>query len=620
MTRLRWGLALLAALAGGCANLPAPEADANPAASTGQPVATLPGGPQRAAMQVEIEAPADLKTLLERYLDLVRLGRLVTRDGVDDTEWSRLIDATPAQARSLLQAEGYFTPDIKIERTPGLAAGQPDVVHLVVNPGSRARVGRVTVEAEGPLGEDARLGEAHATATLEQLRKTWALPSGSEFRQGSWGDAKAAALGRLRAAGYANATFAGTGAEVDVEHNTVRIFVVVESGPLFRFGKLQVNGLATHDAQTVGHLAGARRGAPVTEALLLDFQDRLQKSGLFESISVTLDTNPEQAADSTIVAQLRESPLQVYTFGLGYSANTRERASVEHLYRRVFGFAAQSRVKIEVGQLRQAWDAEVSSHPGEGLYRNLVGGAVERLLSSTDEVLSQRVRVGRAQDTTRLERLYFAEVERSLRRTNAGDRYTATAESLNFHGGWRDLDSIVLPTDGQTLGIQLGAGHASGTNADAGPFGRVYGRLTVYRPLGRTWYGQARLELGRVFLGANMVVPESQKWRAGGDDSVRGYAYRSLGPLVDGVVGSGTLVATGSLELQRPISAQLPSVWGAVFVDAGNAANSIGQLKPVLGYGVGVRWRSPVGPLRLDLAWAEQTHKPRLHFSVGIAF
>ncbi|HRD99526.1 MAG TPA: BamA/TamA family outer membrane protein, partial [Rubrivivax sp.] len=497
---------------------------------------------------------------------------------------------------------------------------QPDLVRLNVEPGPRVRVGRVTIEAEGELESGAGRGDAHALATLEQIRKAWALPSGSEFRNADWGDAKDAVLARLRAAGYAAAVFSGTGAEVDVARQEVRIFVVVDSGPLFRFGKLRIEGLATHDEHTVGYFVGARRGAPVTESLLLDFQDRLQKSGLFDGVSVTLDTDPQHAAEAAVVARLQESPLQVYTFGVGFSANTRERASVEHLYRRVFGFAAQSRLKIELGRLRQAWDGEVSSHPGEGLYRNLVGGAVERLVSDTDVVLSQRLRIGRAQDTTRLERLFFAELERSLRRTTAGDRNSATAGSLNFHGGWRDLDSIVLPSDGQTLSIQLGIGRSRGTNADSGAFGRAYGRLTVYRPLGRTWYGQARVELGRVFLGTRMVVPESQKWRAGGDDSVRGYAYRTLGPLVDGVVGSGTLLATGSLELARPVSAQMPSVWGALFVDAGNAADSFGQLKPEVGYGVGVRWRSPVGPLRLDLARAQKTGKARLHFSVGIAF
>ncbi len=617
MTRGRGWLALLAALlvlVSGCASLPGGEA----ARSATPNAASAPHGP--AAVQVEIQAPADLKARLERFLDLVRLGRVVSREDVDDTEWSRLIDATPAQVRSLLQTEGYFVPEIRLERTPAAAAGQPDLVRLIVEPGQRVRVGRVTIEAEGELELGAGQGDPHAVATLDQVRKAWSLPSGSEFRNADWGDAKDAVLARLRAAGYATAVFSGTGAEVDVAKQKVRIYVAVDSGPLFRFGKLRIEGLATHDENTLGYFLGARRGVPVTETLLLDFQDRLQKSGLFDGISVTLDNDLQHASDAAIVARLQESPLQVYTFGLGFSANTRERASFEHLYRRVFGFAAQSRVKIELGRLRQAWDAELSSHPGEGLYRNLVGGAVERLLSDTDEVLSQRVRIGRAQDTTRLERLFFAELERSLRRTDAGDRNSATAGSLNFHGAWRDLDSIVLPSDGQTLSIQLGIGRSRGTNADSGTFGRAYGRLTVYRPLGRTWYGQARVELGRVFLGSNMVVPESQKWRAGGDDSVRGYAYRTLGPLVDGVVGSGTVLATGSLELARPVSAQMPSVWGALFIDAGNAADSFGQLKPEVGYGVGVRWRSPVGPLRLDVARAQKTGKARLHFSVGIAF
>jgi translocation and assembly module TamA len=61
-------------------------------------------------------------------------------------------------------------------------------------------------------------------------------------------------------------------------------------------------------------------------------------------------------------------------------------------------------------------------------------------------------------------------------------------------------------------------------------------------------------------------------------------------------------------------------LWGALFVDAGNSANSFGNLQPALGLGVGVRWRSPVGPLRLDYAWGRETRKTRLHFSVGIAF
>ena len=163
-------------------------------------------------------------------------------------------------------------------------------------------------------------------------------------------------------------------------------------------------------------------------------------------------------------------------------------------------------------------------------------------------------------------------------------------------------------------------GRSDGTDARTGNFIRAYGRVTGYLPLGRSWYSQARLEVGQIYLREGMVVPESLKWRAGGDDSVRGYEYRSLGPLVDGAVGGGTALLTGSAELARPISASMPSLWGAVFVDIGNAADSFGELDPVLGTGVGLRWRSPVGPLRLDLAYGREVSQWRLHFSIGIAF
>lgn len=586
----------------------APEADARPRA------------PQ---LRVEIEAPDDIKALLGKHLNLIRLGQLAHED-VDEAEWSRLIDSTPAQVRELLQTEGYFAPQVTLTRTlasPDAPDSVAGTVHLGVQPGPRTRVGRVTLEAEGALAEGAAAGDAHATAALAALRQKWALPSGSEFRNATWSDAKAAALADLRARGYAAAAWAGTGAEVDPETHLVRIFVVVDSGPLFRWGRLNIEGLVEQDAQTVSNLVAARRGAPVTEPLLLDFQERLQKSGLFESVTVLLDPDPRQAAEATILARLREAPLQTYVFGVGISPNTGPRASVEHRYRRVFGWAASARNKVEWGEKRQAWDGEIAAHPNEGLYSNLVGGAVENLISDTDTVLSQRVRVGRRQDRKTLERLFYAELERSLRTITAtNERDEARALSFNFNGGWRHLDNLVSPTRGVTLAGELGVGRSDGTNATAGYFTRAWGRLTGYQPLGGQWYSQARLELGHVDLRPGMVVPESKRWRAGGDGSVRGYAYRSLGPIVGGAVDSGTSILTTSVEVAHPVSASMPSLWGAVFVDAGQAANDFSELKPAVGMGAGVRWRSPVGPLSVDYAWGRETRKWMLHFGVGISF
>jgi translocation and assembly module TamA len=579
-----------------------------------------PAEPEAAATAgvLDIEAPPDLKALLDKHLDIAKVSRLAKSDSIDDFEWTRLIAAAPAQVRDLLQTEGHFEPKVDVQ-----SHGSADErrVTLTVDPGARVKVGRVTLEVEGELFAAAEAGDEYAKTTLAELRRNWRLAAGKPFRNPDWSDAKAAALARLRAAGFAAASWAGTGAEVDADTHEARLFLVADSGPLFRYGRLEVEGLAAHDLVTVQNLAAVPVGAPVSESLLLDYQERLQKSGLFDSVTVTLDTEVEQAAAARIDVRLREAPLQVWTTGIGVSANTGPRASVEHTYRRVFGAPLTAHNKIVWGGLERSWTGEISTHPGENLYRNLLGGAVDRLESDSDVVLSQQLRLGRTQDTQRIERLYYVEGERSAR-TTLGDnpvQTTTVALSLNYHWVWRSLDSVVLPTEGSTWSLQAGVGRSHGTDAETGYFARGYGRATWYLPIGTSWYGQVRVELGQVFKKDTVAVPESQLFRAGGDDSVRGYSYRSLGPLVDGVVSGGTHLFTGSLEIARPF-ANMPSLWWATFVDAGNAANDWNGLDPALGAGIGLRWRSPVGPLRLDWAYGREVRRSRLHFSVGIAF
>jgi len=619
MTRLAGGLAgaALALLLGACAALPAPPPEAPPASPDMPPDAAAAAPEGAAPLQVSVQAPDALKALLERHLDVIRLGELARGERVDASELDRLVAAAPAQVRELLETEGYFDPRVQTER-------DGDRLRLAVEPGARAVVGRLTIEVQGDLAEAADGGDAAAQALLERLRSGWRLPAGAPFRNADWSGAKADLLARLRAAGYAAAAWSGTAAQVDTEARSVRVFVVADSGPLFRSGGLDIQGLVHHDAATVRNLAGFGAGAPLTENLLLDFQDRLRRAALFDAVAVTFDADPAHAAAAPVQVRLRESPRQVWTFGVGVSADTGPRVLVEHLHRRPLGWAAIARNKVEWGGLRQAWDGEISTHPLEKQYRWLLGGAVERLEGDDDIVTAQRLRLGRAQNMPRIDRLAFVEAERSKRHlldpTNPTPDSHETAVTLNYHGVWRHLDDLLLPTKGYTLSLQGGVGQATSDPGDSGLFSRVYGRLTGYLPLGNDWYGQARVELGQVTRQGGVGVPDSQQFRAGGDDSVRGYDYRSLGPIVDGAVDSGDALFTASVELARPLSRRLPSVWGAVFVDAGRAATSFAELEPAVGLGAGVRWRSPVGPLRLDLAWGEETRSWRLHFSVGIAF
>lgn len=98
---------------------------------------------------------------------------------------------------------------------------------------------------------------------------------------------------------------------------------------------------------------------------------------------------------------------------------------------------------------------------------------------------------------------------------------------------------------------------------------------------------------------------------------MRGYAFQSLGVTEGLATVGGKYLATGSVEVVQWLTAQ----WGgAAFVDLGNAANSFKDLQPVYGYGLGVRWRSPLGPIGADIAYGQATDKYRLHFNIGIAF
>lgn len=620
-----WASVLLAAaglaLLGGCAAL-RPGADPQ-----------APSPPPPPPVDVVVEAPGALQRLLTTHLDLARLARDAAGESISELELRRLENATPAQARELLATEGYMSPEIRVSReTDEQAVPARPRVRVSVAAGPRTRVESVDLRARGALADAAAAGDAQAHATLEAWRAAWTLEVGEPFTDSAWRGAKNDAVARLRSEGYAAAAWGDTLADVDARRARAALTLQAESGPLYRTGELIVEGLHHHDRRSVVNLADFPPGTPATESLLLDYQERLQRSGLFERVSVTLDTDEAKAAAAPVTVRVGEAPLQQATVGVGISANSGARVALEHLHRRVFGQRATLRNQLEWGTRRSAWEGELASHAQPGLYRNLLGYAAERVESDSDVVSSLRTRLGRSYDSQRIERIGFVELERvRTRPTLAGQqaqvvRSDVVAATLNLHGVWRDVDSVLLPTRGQSLALQSGIGSVRALDDDgaagagSGGFSRLHLRANWWRPLGADWYAQARLEVGQVFAGDAVAVPETQRFRAGGDDSVRGYAWRSLTPQQGGVDVGGRVVATASLEVARPLSERLPHVWWAAFVDAGRAAERWRGFEPAWGAGVGLRWRSPVGPLRMDVAYGEEVKAFRLHLSVGIAF
>lgn len=609
-------LALGAGLGGlqGCANLVflAPKPVAN------EP-ATPAANPDRAVYDIDIVVPDELRPLLRNYLDLSRFQNAPATEGINTAELDRLVAAAPAQARALLETEGYFDAKVQVSRTQG-AQGLP-LLRVQVTVGPRTLVEAFTLDAEGAWQGAIEAGQTQAVEQLAALRRQWLLQPGQPFRQSTWSNAKNTTIANLRADGYPAAEWKRTGAQVDAPAHSARLDLVVDSGPRFKLGALKIEGLERHEEAAVRRLATFTPGTPYSEKLLLDYQERLQKLGLFEGASVEIDPNPANADAAEVLVRVKELPLQQATIGVGYSANTGPRLTLEHTARRVFDLPWVAKNKFELGPNLKLWQGDLTSHPLDGLYRNLLGGNAERLRSADEIRTSWSARIGRTQDTPRIERLYFVEYVHTRLDTAVGNSNNE-ALSYNYHWVYRDVDSVLLPTQGATYSAQGAVGYArSPTHTqEDGPFTRAYGRATWYQPLGASWYATVRAEAGQVFVADNIGVPDPLLFRAGGDESVRGYAYRTLGPTVNGTVVSGRVLFTGSAEVARPISARQPAFWWALFVDAGNAAFEWRDLKPALGYGVGLRWRSPVGPLRLDLAYGQEVHKIRGHLSVGIAF
>lgn len=591
------------------------------------------GAQARAATrELVVDAPSPFKALLEKNLDIERAARLAEADSLDDTEWARLVAAAPAQGRALAQTEGYFRADVTVAADPA----DPHRILIKLVPGEPASVGRFTLEFDGELARQAESGDTRAIDLEARLRDEWALQQGQVFRNGNWDGAKAQTLNTLRNEGYAAALWTATAAQVDPATNKARLFLVVDTGPRFLAGDVVVDGIERQSERNVRLLAGFGPGTPLTQTRLLDYQDRLQKTGLYDQVAVVYDPDPAQAAHATVTVHVHEQSLQQATVALGYNSQSKARVTLEHTDRQVFGLPATAYNKLQWGRNIQEWDGSVVTHPAESFHSWLGGVSVSRILSTGDDVRAASVRFGRTQQSNPLDRTTYAQFERSVQ-CNVPNQakfpdiqsycVDARALSLNQANIWRNVDSVVLPTKGWTFSGQVGVGWAGGPpsaytpDATYGPYTRLYGRLTEYWPLPDSFYARGRIEMGQIVVKDKVNMPDAQQWRAGGEDSVRGYEWRSLAPLnrYEAVVGGNSLLTT-SVEIAHPVTASLPSVWWAAFVDAGNAALRFSKFDMALGYGVGVRWRSPVGPLNIDVSFPDDFSKPRLDLSVGVAF
>jgi translocation and assembly module TamA len=554
--------------------------------------------------QVEIVAPPDLKKLLEAELDVVRWS---TRSELTARQIEQLFDAAPDQARALAETEGYFEARVTAQRQQ--RDGKP-LLRLEVAPGQPTRIASVNVRVEGPITTDPQGAQriAHAQQAFE-------LKPGDVFRQADWAAGKERVMRDLKRKRYALARIVDSRAEIDPQTRTARLRVVLDSGPTVTLGRAQIKGLERYSPRLVQNLNPIAPGALYDEEEMLKYQRRLLQSGHFASAIVTANPSAEHPADTPLLVTVVESQARRIELGVGYSTDRSARAQATYTDNNAFDRGWNSTLKLEVDGLVQEATAGLAFPRQESGLRYLLGGNVKHEDIQDQEVLNWSVSGARLYAVEEYESALSLQYLTERSRIGEGEWDNSEALFLNQRWLWNTLDDPVNPRVGSTFQLQVGG--ASEALLSTRTFGRVHVRANHLRYLLPQVSLQLRGEAGAVLADSRQGIPSEYVFRTGGDTSIRGFAFESLGVDQNGAVVGGRYLVVGSAELITWFSPQ----WGtAGFVDAGNAWDELDAFDPVYGVGFGVRWRSPVGNLNLDLAWPEGRGEGRLHFSVGIIF
>ena len=620
---MKWFRLLAAVLLAGLATLVQAQSSAAdvPKAAQGASVA-VPAVPPAAAFELEIDAPEQVRLLLTRHLELLRYREL---SDLSDSELDRLLSAARTNARDLVATLGYFSPVIEIERR---AAGGSSVrqLRLSVAPGEPTLVSQSRLAFRGAIAAD-----ESAHRQRQQIEDDWSLRTGMRFTQDKWDGAKQQALRQLTARRYPLGRIEDSLADIDPAQHSASLSVTLDSGPPFRLGPLQISGLQHYDQDLVARLTRLDVGSEYEEAQLVQAQLRLVDSGYFDSAVVALDTSGDPAA-APLQVQLREAPLQKVVFGIGASTDAGARVSVEHTHHKVPGIGWRAVSKLLLDRDTQSIGSELTAPPDPDNWRWVGAALLQRQRSGSFDVSSQRLRGGRSLHDERIDRNYYLQYDRAQTAATAVSApVVADSLSANYAFTVRNFDGVPSPFDGWGLGVELGGGMTLGGQRD--PYGRVLLRGLFYRPLGRSADSAApdpragrialRAQAGAVIAQAGIDLPSTQLFLAGGDNSVRGYSHRDIGvTLANGQTTAGRYLGTGSIEWQRPITldGRLTDWETAVFIDAGAVADRPRDLRLKVGIGAGVRLKSPVGPLQVDLAYGLDVRRFRLHLNVGFTF
>jgi len=508
----------------------------------------------------------------------------------------------PARIRDALQAFGYYEPTID----PVLSFAD-DCWHarFTIDRGEPVRIRSLAMSLTGEAEHDAPFTDALAQA---------GLAVGDPLDHGAYDRLKRRLTDLARERGYAEAQFTANRIDVYPDEHAADIALMFESGPRFAFGPTEI----MQDVLTEELIASYftfEEGQPYDASQLVDVYASLADSGFFRTIDV--HPLPPDPATRTIPigVTLTGAPRLTRSYGIGYSTDTRLRLRYGRTNRRFnehghqFGINAQlspvisevrANYRLPINSSRSEWlnfDVGLESEDTESAQSNIFEIGARRVRDRTSEwtrtqMLALRIEDFEVADQKSRARLFMPGVSWTrIRADNAIRPNVGSRLTFEVRGA---LDAVLSDT---TFAQAIAQGKWIWSTSR--------GQRFIVR-------GQAGATAEREF----QELPASVRFFAGGDNSVRGYAFEELGPVdAEGKVIGGSSLATGSFEFEQPLHAR----WSlAFFTDSGNAFER-SEMDAKTSVGMGGRWQSPLGPIRIDLALPlEQDHDSwRVHITLG---
>jgi translocation and assembly module TamA len=526
--------------------------------------------------------------------------------GDDEAEVRRLHRRAEGDIRNALEAYGYYGPTVR-GRLTGAKKDWEAVYDVEL--GEPTRLGDVVVEVTGEGREFPAIANTLADHTLR---------SGARLQHAAYDGVKTALARAAYDNGFLDARFTTHQLRVDPEQHRADIELSLETGPRYFFGAVTIEqeGL---EPQFVRRYVPIREGEAFEPARLLETQFALTDLGYFGMVEI--QPHRERAVDRrvpiTIVATPR--PPRRYDVSVGYGTDTGARFGLGAEFRRLTQRGHRVRTDLRVSEIKNSISAD---------YRIPLGTQAGENFGIATGYTDEKVGDGfsRAYDLA----LTLSRVPGDWQRQLYLKHRYEQSQTADLEG----VQSVRLLMPGMTL-IRGELDDAIHARYGWSLFTDVHGCLEGYicdvtflqgrallrgvLPLGARARLLLRTEQGATLVEDFIELPASQRFFAGGDQSVRGYSYQSLGPVdAEGDVIGGKYLSTYSVEAEVRIAGN----WGAaVFADTGGVGDGPSPSLST-GVGAGVRYRAPVGTLQFDLAHPldgdEGGVRPHIGIRVGL--